>query len=194
MTFDFQTLEESCPASRISVKDENCVPGKTFQDVHLLGAQFGSQKADRVFETGLVQCQNVKIAFDYENGVVRDSELLQAEQDPSFVERGGVGGVYILCLRRAIDSAPTESYSGASLVREGKDYSPHEWAGYSLFLLFQESNAEWNFLLDPGLLEGGNEIFDGASISKRELLLGLLVDTSLCEIVHRRPVGTRAKL
>ena len=64
-----------------------------------------------------------------------------------------------------------------------------------LFLLFEESNANRNFLFfDAGFLEGGNEVFDGAGISKRELLLDLLVDAALCQIVHSRSVGARAKL
>jgi hypothetical protein len=71
-----------------------------------------------------VQCQNVKITFDHENGVVRDSELFQAEQDPPLVEGGGVGGVNVLCLRRAIDGPPTESYGGASLISQGKIIRP----------------------------------------------------------------------
>ena len=76
-----------------------------------------------------MQSQNIEVTFDHKNRVVRNSELFQAEENPSLVEDGGVGRVYVLCLRRAIDSPPAESYSGASLVGEGKDYSSHEWAG-----------------------------------------------------------------
>ena len=49
-------------------------------------------------------------------------------------------------------------------------------------------------IFDAGFLEGCNQVFDGAGISKRELLLDLLVDAALCQIVHSRPVGARAKL
>src|SRR5216684_7746150 len=133
---DSQALEKCCLTSGISVKDENCVPRESFQDSDLLGAQFTSQQTDRVFEARLVQCQNIKVAFDHENGVVRNSQLLQAEENPAFIEDEGVGRVYILCLRRAIDSPPTESYSGASLIGERESYSSHEWARYPLFLLF----------------------------------------------------------
>src|SRR5206468_12450289 len=131
-----------------------------------------------------MQSQPIEVPFDHENGVVRNSQLCEAEETPAFIDDKGVGGVDILRLRRSIDSPPTESYSGSSLIGNGKHYSTHEWASYPLLLLFQESNAKRNFLPDPGLLEGGNEIFDRASISKRELLLGCLVEAQLREIVH----------
>ena len=57
------------------------------------------------------------------------------------------------------------------------------------------SNAKRNFLvLDAGFLEGGNQVFDGARISKAELLLDFGFDAALGQIIHRRPVGARAKL
>src|SRR6266545_7792126 len=118
MTLDSQALEKCCLASWISVKDENCTTGEIFQDPHLLDADLSSQKADRAFEARLMQSQNIEVPFDHENGVVRDSELLQAEQDSSLVEHGRVGRVYVLRLKRAVDGAPAESYNGASLVRE----------------------------------------------------------------------------
>src|SRR5713226_2212580 len=133
---DSQALEKCCLTSGISVKDENCVPRESFQDSDMIGAQFSSQHTDLFFKARLVQCQNIKITFDHENGVVRNSQLLQAEENPAFIEDEGVGGVYIFCLRRTIDSSPTESYSRTSLIGKGENDSPHEWAGYPLFLLF----------------------------------------------------------
>src|SRR5437870_10050280 len=135
LPLDFQASEESRLASWISVKDENCVPGEIFQNTRLLGAQFGSQKADRAFEARLMQSQNIEVPFDHANGVVRISQSFEAEENPAFIEDGGVGGVYILRLRRPIDSLHAEAYSGTCLIGNGKNYSAHEWAGYSLFLL-----------------------------------------------------------
>src|SRR6266545_7858283 len=145
MTLDSQALEKCCLASWISVKDENCTTGEIFQDPHLLDADLSSQKADRAFEARLMQSQNIEVPFDHENGVVRNSQLFEAEENPAFIEGEGVGGVYVLRLRRSIDSPPTESYIGSSLIGNGENYSTHEWASYPLFLLFQESKAKWNF-------------------------------------------------
>ena len=52
-----------------------------------------------------------------------------------------------------------------------------------------------SFSLMPDFFEGGNQVFDGASISNARTPLGLsgLMPRSV-EIVHRRPEGTRAKL
>src|SRR4029453_6577502 len=103
LTLDFQGSEESCPASGISVKDKNCVSGEIFQGAHLLGAQFSSQKADGIFETRLMESQNIEITFDHKNGGVRNSELFQAEQELPLVEDGGIRRVYVLSLRRGMD-------------------------------------------------------------------------------------------
>jgi hypothetical protein len=90
VTRNFQAPEKCCLTTGISVKDENCVPGEIFQGAHLLGTQVSSQKADGIFETGLMESQNIEITFDYKNGVVMDSELFQSEQDPPLVESAGV--------------------------------------------------------------------------------------------------------
>ena len=120
MTRNFQAPEKCCLTSGISVKNQNCVPGEIFQGAHLLGAQFSSQKADGIFETRLMESQNIEITFDHKNGVVRNSELFQAEQDLPLVEDGGIRRVYVLCLRRGIDGPPAESDSGASSDRRAE--------------------------------------------------------------------------
>src|ERR671918_610561 len=130
-----QAPEKRCLASGISVKNENYVMGEIFQDAHLLVAQFSSQKADGIFETRLMESQNIEITFDHKNSVVRDSELFQAEQNLPLVEGGGIMRVYVLWVRRAIGSPATESDSGGSRVGERKNYSAYEGAGYLFFFL-----------------------------------------------------------